>query len=121
MPGIFKDGNPLVSLIKGKAPSLGFGSQMDKQFLPSPFDDWFKSAETLDAERNKGDRSAEKAKLVKDLDLNMFEGETEDEQIKNRDKEIRRRLDTDLPTPNKLKKLEMTRDEYEESIKSQQW
>lgn len=106
MPGIFKDGNPAISLLKGNFPALGFGSQADKQFLPTPFDDDFKSEATLDKEENKADRAEERKTLMEE-----YKKDYPDEST--RKKEVMKKLNKDLPTPAKLKKLGVTREEYE--------
>lgn len=86
MPGIFK-GN-----------MFGFGTQAERVFEESPFHPYFKGQETIEKEENKRDR-AERRLELKDEGFD--------------DKEIRKILDDELPTPTKLKKLNMTRDEYE--------
>lgn len=115
LPGLFKDKNPIVEIIEGEVPTLGFKSQSERVFEESPFHKWFKDSETIEAEDNKEDRSERRKELEDQLDINAFEGETREEKEKARDKELRRILDTELPTPAKLKKLEQTREEYEAS------
>lgn len=102
LPGIFKDS------------FFGFQTQAERQFEPSPYDEYFKSATKKEMESNKRDRAERRLELEDSLDYEDFEGESREEQIKARNKEIRRILDEEYPTPSKLKKLGLTRDEYEE-------
>lgn len=90
LPGMFRDGFEL---------SLGFESAMERQFQVSPWDEYFKSDQKQDEEDNKRDRAKRKLELKED---------------KLEDKEIRKILDEELPTSNKLKKLGITREEFEE-------
>lgn len=102
MPGLFK-GN-----------LFGFESQAEKVFEESPFHPYFKSEQKADQEDNKRERAARKIELEEQLNIEDFD------DPKERDKEIRRILDEELPTPSKLKKMEMTREEYETERKEEQ-
>ena len=77
VPGIFKDN------------SFGFEAQMERQFKPSKMDKYFKSDEKLKEEEVKGDRAERRAEL---------------EEAGKTDKEIRKILDKELPTPKQLKR-----------------
>lgn len=94
MPGIFKD------------KALGFGTQAEKVFEESPFHPYFKSDKTVEKEANKRVR----AELRHDL---QEEGELTDS-------EIDKKVDEEAPTPTKLKKLGMTREEYDQSRPEQE-
>lgn len=111
LPGIFKD-------IFGER-RLGFGAQSKRVFTESPWHKYFKSEESLDEARNKGDRASRRAELEKDLPLEEFDGKTKEEQEKNKKKYINNILNEELPTPARLRKLEITREEFEESLKEQ--
>jgi len=88
MPGIFKGSY------------FGFETQAERVFEESPFHPYFKSEATEEKESNKRDRAERKIDLL-------------DEGLD--DKEIRKILDEELPTPSRLKKLGKTREEYEDS------
>lgn len=90
MPGIFRD-IPDFNY-------LGFKSQADRVFEESPWHPFFKSKETKEREANKRDRAEKRLEL-------------EAQELSK--KEIQHLLDVELPTPNKLKKLHLTREEYE--------
>lgn len=97
MPGILK-GN-----------MFGFDTQAQRVFEESPFHPYFKSEEKQEKEANKRARAEYKLQLEENLkDSDIYESD------KERDKAIRRQLDEDLPTPAKLKKLGLTREEYEQ-------
>lgn len=102
LPGIFKDNK------------LGFETQAEKVFEESPFHPYFKSGAKLDQEANKRDRAERRLELENTLDIDDYEGETTEEKTKAKEKEIRTILDKEAPTPSKLKKLGLTREEYEE-------
>lgn len=108
LPGLIKD------------TSGGFEGQMERVFKESPFHQYFKSEEKLDAEDNKIDRTERRQELEEALDINSYEGETLEDKEKAKQKEIKKILDEELPTPAKLKKLEMTREDYEKSRKEQE-
>lgn len=107
MPGMFKDH------------LLGFGSQADRVFTETPFHEYFKSDEKLDREHNKRLRAERENELEQSLDINDFDGDTNKEKTKSRAKAIRKQLDEELPTPNRLKKLGETREEYNEELKEE--
>jgi len=107
LPGIFKD-------IFGER-RLGFGTQSKRVFTESVWHIRFKSEEALDKTENTGERAARRAEMMKELPLEEFDGETREEQEKNRKKYINNILNEELPTPTRLKKLGMTREEFEES------
>jgi hypothetical protein len=97
MPGILK-GN-----------MFGFDTQAQRVFQESPFHPYFKSEEKQEKEANKRARAEYRLQLEENLkDSDIYESD------KERDKAIRRQLDEDLPTPAKLKKLGLTREEYEQ-------
>lgn len=112
LPGIFKD-------VFGDR-MLGFGDQAERVFTESVWHKRFKSDESLDKAENKGDRAAMRAELEQDLPLDQFDGETREEQEKNRKKYIDQKLDETLPTPAKLKKMGLTREEFEEQLKQKE-
>lgn len=112
LPGIFKD-------VFGER-RLGFGEQSKRVFTESVWHKWFKSDESLDKASNTGDRASRRAELEKDLPLEEFDGETKEEQEANRKKYINNILNEELPTPARLRKLGMTREEYEEAQKDSQ-
>lgn len=97
LPGMFKDGGP-IKILQRKS-MFGFDTQAERVFEESPFHSYFKSEATLDREDNKRERAERRNELEAD---------------KVDPKEIRKILDTELPTPTRLKKLGVTRDEYEE-------
>lgn len=92
LPGIFKD------------KFGGFETQAERVFLESPWHPFFKGKETKEKEANKRDRAERRLEL---------------EAQELTPKEIRHILDTELPTPSKLKKLDLTREEYEQSKSNQ--
>jgi hypothetical protein len=108
MPGLFKD------------KYLGFETQAERVFEESPFHPYFKGAAKADQEGNKRDRAEKRLELEEELNPDMYEGETEKERLKARDKVIREQLDEEFPTPTKLKKLGLTREEYDEIREAQQ-
>lgn len=77
MPGLFRD------------KYLGFGSQMDRQFTPSPIDNYFKSEENKQRSKVKGERAKRKNEL-KEQGID--------------DKKIEKILNKELPMPKKKKK-----------------
>jgi hypothetical protein len=105
LPGLFKS-----------VKNLGLGTQEERQFDPTPFDDWFKNSETLDKASNKRNREDRRLELEQTLDVNDFEGDTPEDQEKAKKKEVNRILNEELPTPTKLHKLDMTRKEYKEYL-----
>lgn len=107
LPGIFKDGNPLVDIANGEFPMLGFGSQADRVFVETPWHKRFKGAKAEDIETNKRKRATRTLELEKIYDV------YDDEQKKA----MKEQLNYELPTPAQLRKMEMTRDEYEKAIK----
>lgn len=102
MPGLFKDN------------LFGFGTQAEKVFEESPMHKYFKSDATVDREDNKRDRAKYRLELHSELNVEDFDSPKEME------KEIRRRIDAEFPTPTKLKKLGVTRDEFEAQQKEQE-
>lgn len=108
MPGIFKDN------------LLGFKSQSERVFEESFVHPWFKSGAKLDQESNKRERASRRLGLEDELDLDRFEGDNKIEKAKNKEKFIRQTLNEESPTPARLKKLGMTRDEYEEAREAQE-
>lgn len=106
MPGVFKD-------VIDEPIKLGLGSLTERQFLPNPFDKYFKSAEKKDEESNKRDRAEMRLGLKSSM---KAEYPDEDE----RDKEILKILNEKLPTPTRLKKLELSRDEYNKALEEEQ-
>lgn len=96
MPGMFKDGLPFQD---GK-PGLGFNTQAERQFTPSPFDDWFKSEEVLAAKRAKEERKIRSEEL---------------KQMGYTDKNQRTKiLNIEMPTPRQLEKKGLTAEEWKE-------
>lgn len=93
IPGIFK--SPL---------NLGFDTQEERQFKPSPYDRYFKSDQNKEKESNKRDRAERRLELKNE----KLDG-----------KQIREILDEEYPTPSQLKKKGLTREEYEEQRKEE--
>jgi hypothetical protein len=102
MPGLFKD------------TFFGFETQATDVFEESPYHRYFRSEETIDKKHNQASRAARKLELEEELSPEMFDGETEEDQKKAMEKEIKDKIDEELPTPSKLEKLGLTREEYEE-------
>lgn len=113
LPGMFKDGSPISDIIHGRVPTLGFGSQTERQFNPTVFDKWFKSEFKKDEAENKSDRAARKLELSQTPEAKAITDE------KERTKEIKAVVDYELPTSNALRKAGITRDQYNEWLKEQ--
>ncbi len=97
LPGIFKD------------TKLGFGSQADKVYpQESPYHRYFHSKEYLEKDENKRERAAKRADLQDNIE---FKGMDD----KEKKRQIEKLVNDDLPTPNKLEKLGVTRKEYNDS------
>lgn len=98
LPGMFRDGLPFQN---GKL-GFGFNTQAEKQFTPTPYDEWFHSEETKEK------------KHIKEL------REVRNEELKQQgytDKGQRTKiLNIEIPTPSQLKKKGMTREEYMEQL-----
>jgi hypothetical protein len=90
LPGLFKDLNL----------KLGFGTQMEKQFTPSPFDDWFKSEEVVTAKKEK----LERQNLNEKLKEMGYKDQKQRLQI----------INMEMPTTKQLNKKGYTREEWEE-------
>lgn len=88
IPGLFKDDK------------LGFGTQAEKQFEPSPYDDWFKSEDVITAKKEKLQRK------------------NRNEQLKEMGyKDQKQRLEIlniEMPTTKQLNKKGYTREEWEQ-------
>jgi hypothetical protein len=93
IPGLFKD----LDL------HLGFGSQAEKQFEPSPYDDWFHGEEFLTARKEKQIRK----NLSEDLKDAGYEDQKQRVKI----------LNMEMPTTKQLNKKGYTREEWEEELK----
>jgi hypothetical protein len=96
LPGLFKD------------KMLGFGTQAERVFEESPFHPYFKSEAKVEQESNKRERAEYRLQLKENYNIEDFEDE------KEMKKEIERLVDERYPTPSKLEKLGVTREEYEE-------
>lgn len=96
LPGMFKDGLPFQD---GK-PGLGFNTVAQKQFKPSPFDDWFKSEEVLTAKKEKLLRS------VRSEELKRLGYTDAGQRTKI--------LNIEMPTTKQLNKKGVTREEWNE-------
>lgn len=93
IPGLFKD----LDL------HLGFGSQAEKQFEVSPFDDWFHGEEFLTARKEK--------QIRKNLNQELKDaGYTDESQRK-------KIVNMEMPTTKQLNKKGFTREEWEEELK----
>lgn len=91
VPGLFKD------------TKLGFGTQAEKQFTPSPFDDWFKGEDVLKAKKEKLERKNRNEEL---------------KELGYTDKKQRLKiLNMEMPTTKQLNKKGYTREEWEEENK----
>ncbi len=102
LPGLFKD--PF---------SLGFETQAKTLYHDSPLQSLFTSEEKKDAKVNKGLRARMRTELKDREDIKAIEDE------KERSKYIESIINSELPTPAQLKKLGLTRDEYE-TLKDEQ-
>jgi len=100
VPGIFK------SIESG-----GFGTQMQSQQQQSPFDYYFKSDEA----KEKIEIKRERAERKLDLENKFTKQEYPDDD--ERKKVIKEELDEEIPTQAKLKKLGLTKKEYEDEYK----
>lgn len=93
IPGLFKD----LDL------HLGFGSQAEKQFEPSPWDDWFHGEEFLTARREKQER--------KNFNQELKDAGYEDS------KQRLKILNMEMPTTKQLNKKGYTKEEWQEELK----
>lgn len=93
IPGLFKD----LDL------HLGFGSQAEKQFEPSPWDDWFHGEEFLTARKEKQIRK----NLNEDLKEQGYTDKGQRLKI----------LNMEMPTSKQLNKKGFTREEWQEELK----
>lgn len=93
IPGLFKDLDW----------HLGFGSQAEKQFEPSPWDDWFHGEEFLTARKEK--------QIRKNLNEDLKEQGYEDQ------KQRLKILNMEMPTTKQLNKKGFTREEWQEELK----
>lgn len=90
LPGIFKDFK------------LGFGTQAEKQFEPTPFDDWFRGETVLIERREKAER--------KNLNQELKDaGYGEKQRLKI--------LNMEMPTTKQLNKKGYTREEWEAEMR----
>jgi hypothetical protein len=116
LPGMFQEGFPGYEIIQGEFPKFGMDKWTEKQFFPTPWDQYFKSEEKLEQEDNKRERAEMRKDLQDDFEIRKEElraeglsGEELEKQIK---KEIRQKIDAELPTPAQLKKKGLTREEF---------
>jgi hypothetical protein len=93
IPGLFKD----LDL------HLGFGSQAEKQFEVSPFDDWFHGEEFLTARKEK--------QIRKNLNQDLKDAGYEDQ------KQRLKILNMEMPTTKQLNKKGYSREEWNEELK----
>lgn len=93
IPGLFKD----LDL------HLGFGSQAEKQFEPSPYDDWFHGEEYLTARKEK--------QIRKNISEELKELGYKDQ------KQRVKILNMEMPTTKQLNKKGFTREEWEQELK----
>jgi hypothetical protein len=98
LPGIFKDRLG------------GFAQDAAKVYTESPFQPYFRGEAYKDEKRNKGLRAERRKELEDDPGIKAIEDDHE------RDKEIKKTLDYELPSPTRLKKMGYTRDQYEQQV-----
>lgn len=108
MPGLFKD------------TMFGFEGLSHNVFSDEPYDQYFKSDANKDASSNKRRRATRTIEL-KEEQLNYIKEHPElDFSEYDVDKAVKQQLNQELPTPAQLKKMGVTRKEYEEYLKNNQ-
>lgn len=100
IPSVFREKAFISDILDGQIPTLGYGPETKRQFKSHGIDIFLMSDSELDKKRNRSDRAKMRYELI--------------EEQKMDPKEAQKIIDLYLPTPNRLQKLGLTREEYQQ-------